>query len=110
MQQYRVNFSLLIGLAIGTLVCSGAVYGIWKYQIERKSGWLISEAEKAQKEGNYREVVKYYWQYLTIHRDEDIQLKYATAYADLASQEDVTGDELKWAVDTLERTTRDRVL
>ena len=44
MQQYRVNYSLLIGLAIGAVVCSGAVYGLWRFQIERKSGWLIGEA------------------------------------------------------------------
>ena len=51
MQQYRVNYSLLIGLIVGTLVCSGAVYGIWRFQVERKSGWLLSEAEKAPRSG-----------------------------------------------------------
>ncbi|HEX2474880.1 MAG TPA: hypothetical protein VHK01_09045, partial [Lacipirellulaceae bacterium] len=95
MQQYRVNFSLLIGLAIGTLVCSGAVYGLWRFQIERKSGWLISEADKARKDGNYRDEVKYYWRYLTINRgDDDARVKYARAYADLAKEEDVTGEEI----------------
>ena len=46
MQQYRVNYPLLIGLIVGTLVTSGAVFGLWKFQMERKSGWLIGEAKK----------------------------------------------------------------
>jgi cellulose synthase operon protein C len=110
MQQYRVNYSLLIGLAIGTLVCSGAVYGIWRFQIERKSDILLAEAEKARKEGNHRDEVKYYWQYLTIHGDDATRLKYAEAHADLANQEDATRDETFNAMLTLERTVRDRKL
>ncbi len=111
MQQYRVNFSLLIGLAIGTLVCSGAVYGLWRFQIERKSGWLLGEAEQAHKDGNFREEVQYYWRYLTINRgDDDARVKYARAYADLAKEEDVTGEEINLAWQHLERTVRDRRL
>ena len=49
MQQYRVNYPLLIGLVVGTLVCSGAVFGLWKFQMEHKSGWLISEAKKCSR-------------------------------------------------------------
>ena len=37
MQQYRLNYTLLIGLAVGTLVASGAVYGLWKFQIEQSA-------------------------------------------------------------------------
>jgi tetratricopeptide (TPR) repeat protein len=111
MQQYRVNFSLLIGLAIGTLVCSGAVYGLWRFQIERKSGWLLSEAEKAHKAGNYRDEVKHYWRYLTISPgDDDARVKYAGAYAELARQEDVTAEEIHLAWRHLEQTVRDRRL
>ena len=71
MQQYRVNFPLLIGLIIGTFICSGAVYGLWKFQIERKSGWLVSEAEKAAAEGNMRDAAQYYGQYMSIHPEND---------------------------------------
>ncbi|HJQ80823.1 MAG TPA: tetratricopeptide repeat protein [Lacipirellulaceae bacterium] len=111
MQQYRVNFSLLIGLVIGTLVCSGAVYGIWRFQIERKSGALLVEAEKARKAGDYREEVKYYWQYLTLNRgDDDARMKYAKAYADLAEQEDATFQDINAAWQQLENTVRDRRL
>lgn len=110
-QQYRVNYSVLIGLLVGTLVCSGAVYGLWRFQIERKSGALINEAEKAREAGDNREAVRYYWQYLTIHgQDDDARLKYAGVNADLAEQEDVTGPEFTTAQQTLETTVRDSTL
>jgi tetratricopeptide (TPR) repeat protein len=111
MQQYRVNYPLLIGLIVGTLVCSGVVYGIWKFQIERKSGWLIGEAEKARKEGNSRDAARYYGQYLTINSgDPEIHIKYATAHADRANEPDVEMEELGAAVRILESTVRDRNL
>ncbi len=111
MQQYRVNYSLLIGLIVGTLVCSGAVYGLWRFQIDRKSGWLISEAEKARADGDLREATRYYWQYLTIRsQDDDARIKYAHACADLSEQDDVTPEELNTAWRALESTLRDRTI
>ena len=109
MQQYRVNYPLLVGLVVGTLVCSGVVFGIWKFQIERKSGWLISEAEKARKEGKPGDAARYYGQYLTINSgDPETRIKYATAYADRANEDDVKIDELGAAVRIREATVRDR--
>src|SRR5215203_272993 len=91
MQQYRVNYSLLIGLIVGTLVCSGAVYGIWRFQMERKSGWLISEAKKAQEAGDNRAATHFYSQYLSIHNeDSQARLGYANAEIDLTEQDDAT--------------------
>src|SRR5688572_6420207 len=111
MQQYRVNYTLLIGLAIGTLVSSGAVYALWKFQIERKSGWLISEAETAREAGDAREAVRYYWQYLTIHPDDnETRLKYAKAQADVADLSDVSPPEFNSAWQTLETIMRNRTL
>jgi tetratricopeptide (TPR) repeat protein len=108
MQQYRVNYPLLIGLVVGTLVCSGAVYALWLFQIERKSGWLVSEAENAVAEGNYREATKLYWQYLTLHAaDAPTRIAYARAYAKLSDQDDVTPEELNMAWRVLEGAVRD---
>ena len=49
MQQYRVNYGLLIGLIVGTLVVSVATFGLWRYQINRNAGSLIAAAEKRKK-------------------------------------------------------------
>ena len=85
MQQYRVNFSLLIGLIVGTLVCSGAVYGLWRFQMERKSGWLLSEAEKSLEAKNFRDATQFYRQYLSIqNEDQEARIKFANAQLDLS--------------------------
>ena len=46
MQQYRVNFGLLIGLIVGTLVVSAATYGLHQFQINRNADTLIAAGEK----------------------------------------------------------------
>ena len=107
MQQYRVNYTLLIGLIIGTFVCSGAVYGLWRFQIERKSGWLISEAEKARAEGNLRDATQFYGQYLSIHsEDNDARFKFANAQLDLTEKEDATTEDLGGTARILETMLR----
>ncbi|HVT26803.1 MAG TPA: tetratricopeptide repeat protein [Lacipirellulaceae bacterium] len=108
MQEYRINYSLLIGLIIGTFVCSGAIYALHQYQNSRQSGWLISEAEKAVTDKDYRGAVQYYQQYLSIHpEDKDTWIKYGNTFLDLAGQDDVTPDELGAAIQALELMLRD---
>ena len=101
MQEYRINYTLLVGLIVGTLVCSGAIYGIHKFQTSRQSGWLITAAERAIEEKNYRDAVKYYDQYISIHtNDTDTKIKYANTYLDLVEQDDVTALVVHSAVRT----------
>src|SRR5947208_2404410 len=103
MQEYRINYTLLIGLIIGTFVCSGAIYGLHRFQNSRQSGWLIEEAEKAIAEKNYHDAVQYYQQYLSIHTEDlETRLKYANTYLDLAEQDDVAPEDIAGAVQTLE--------
>ncbi len=107
MQQYRFNYPLFIGLVVGTLVCSSAVYGLWRFQIGRKSDWLITEAEKAREAGNFKEAVRYYWQYLTIHpKDGEVRIKYAVANSDLTESDDIERGDFGDALRVLESTVR----
>src|SRR5262245_60045456 len=111
MQQYRFNFPLFIGLVVGTLVCSTAVYGLWRFQIGRKSGWLLSEAEKAGSAGDPKESARYYSQYLTIDpKNEDIRIKQAMAYVEVTQSDDATPAEKFDAVRVLESTVRSTAL
>ncbi len=108
MQEYRINYSLLIGLIVGTFVCSGAIYALHEYQNSRQSGWLLSEAEKANADKNYRDAVQFYQKYLTIHRtDKEVLIKYANAWLDLTEQDDVAPEELSMAMQVLETMLRD---
>ena len=70
-KQYRVNFTLLIGLVVGTLVASGAAFGLWKFQIERNAGSLITSAKEAEEKGEIREAASDYANYLSIRPDDD---------------------------------------
>jgi tetratricopeptide (TPR) repeat protein len=106
MQQYRVNFSLLIGLLVGTVVCSGAVYGLWRFQIDRNAGALLSDADKAVEEGDYREAVRYYSNYISVRGGDEARVKLANAFADLAEQDDVAPEEFATARAVLENTVR----
>lgn len=107
MQQYRFNFPLFIGLLIGAVVCSGAIYGVWRFQIGRKSGWLLSEAEKSREASDFKEAARYYRDYLTIHpKDEEVRIKYALAQADITESDEITFEDLSLAVGVLESTVR----
>ncbi len=111
MQQYRVNFPLLIGLVVGTMICSGAVYGVWRFQIERKSGILLSEAEKSAAAGEIRDARDHYGQYLSIHpEDSAARFKYANTLIDVTEKEDATAEDLGLAARVLETTLRNRDL
>jgi tetratricopeptide (TPR) repeat protein len=107
MQQYRVNYSLLIGLLVGTLVCSGAVYGLWKFQMERKSGWLISEAKKAREAGETRDAAQFYRHYLSIHSDDTpAKMDYAHTLLDVTERDDATMLDFRETLFTLENMLR----
>lgn len=108
MQQYRVNFPLLIGLVVAGLVCSGAVYAVHKWQNARQSGWLLSEADKAREEKKYGDAVKYYEQYLTFHGgDQDTRTKYFETYLDLAEQEEASLEDIFGAQRAVQGWLRD---
>jgi len=108
MQHYRVNYPLLIGLVVGTLVCSGAVFGLWSFQMQRKSGWLFSEAKKAEEAKKHKDAVEYYGLYLAIHpEDKEARIALANAELDLTATDDATREDVGNALRVLEATLRD---
>src|SRR3954447_26196251 len=108
MQQYRVNYPLLIGLIVGAFVCSGAIFALHHMQNKWQSGWLLEQAEKASADKNNRDAVQYYGQYLAYHpKDEESRVKYFNAYLDLAEPEDASPDDLQGALQVLEGYLRD---
>ena len=109
MQRYHVNFPLLIGLLVGTVVVVGGGYGLWRMQVERNAGRLISRAEEAQAEGELLEAAKLYSQYLAIRKDDnEVMEKLANTYADIADAPKVEGKDIRIALGLLEKTVRDQ--
>lgn len=111
MQEYRVNYPLLIGLIIGTFVCSGAIYALHHFQNSRQADWLSRAAEKAVADKNYHEAVQYYQQYIAIMpEDKESRIKLGNAYLDLTELDDVAPEDISGAVQTLETILRNPIM
>jgi tetratricopeptide (TPR) repeat protein len=107
MQQYRVNYRLLIGLAIGFVVASVAVYGLHSFQINRNAKALLVEAAKAEESGNHQDAADAYSNYLSIRPEDDaVRVKFANAWGDVTEESDVTPEEYGKGVQVMEETVR----
>lgn len=107
MQQYRVNFGLLIGLIVATLVLTGIAFGVHHFQLNRNAGILIESAEAAQKAGDMREAADEYFNYLTIRPDdEEIRLKLANLRVDITEEPDQKPEDIPLAVAYVEEIVR----
>ncbi|MEX2092398.1 MAG: hypothetical protein WD971_06955, partial [Pirellulales bacterium] len=107
MQQYRVNYGLLIGLIVGTLVVSVVTYGLWLFQINRNAGALIAAGEKAQQAGDLRAAVREYGNYLSIRpKDDEVRLKLANLWADVTEQPVVEPEDWGQSIAYLEDIVR----
>ena len=107
MQQYRVNFGLLIGLIIGTLVVSAATYGLHRFQLDRNADTLIASGEKSQEKGDLKTAVREYSNYLSVRPDDTkIYLKLANLWADIVEQPKFDPEDLGRAIGILEEVVR----
>ncbi len=108
MQQYRLNFRLLIGLAVGMVLSAGIVYSIWHFRIKHLSVVLAEQADKSLAAEDYKGTVQNLQQYLAIQpKDNEQRVKYAKAYGLLAEQIDTSLDDRSRAVGVMEQTLRD---
>lgn len=109
MQRYHVNYPLLIGLVVGTVVVLGGGYGLWKVQVERNAGRLMTRADEARTEGELLDAAKLYSQYLSIRKDDNEAMKkLANTYADIADAPKVESKDIRIALGLLERTVREQ--
>ncbi|WP_442483419.1 tetratricopeptide repeat protein [Aeoliella sp. SH292] len=87
MQRYRVNYGLLIGLLVGTLVAGGSVYGIWRWQMTNNAADMLDQATAAEQKGDHLEAVKQLNNYLGFRPDDDeARVRQAKLYVLLAQK------------------------
>jgi tetratricopeptide (TPR) repeat protein len=111
MQEYRINYTLLIGLIIGAFVCTGAIWGLHKFQNERQSGWLIREADSARDQKNYQDAAEFLVQYISIQPDDlDAKIKLANTDLDVLDQDDAAPEDIAGALQSLETVLRNPAL
>lgn len=88
MQRYRVNYTLLAVLLVGILVCTGGVYALWSFQVERKADGLVVAADEARSQGRYRKEIEHLRNYLSVRPDDrEVELRYANAMIDIGRRE-----------------------
>ena len=108
MQRYRVNYTALFAILICSVLGSGAVYGLWRFQVDRNAGSLIERAEKLAGEGDYRQAEEIYGQYLLVKPgDEEIMVARANAWSQIIETDDnVRNEDLMRTYTIMEDTVR----
>ncbi|MEO1496906.1 MAG: tetratricopeptide repeat protein [Planctomycetota bacterium] len=95
MQRYRVNYPLLIGLVVGSVVLIGGGIGLYSFQLSRNAGRILERAEKSREEGDIVKAISLMHNYVSI-REEDAEARttLATYYADLVNDPATLQDPL----------------
>ncbi|HEY4233091.1 MAG TPA: hypothetical protein VGM76_06680, partial [Lacipirellulaceae bacterium] len=107
MQQYRVNYRLLIGLFIGFVITSTAVYWLHHFQINRNAKALLDEAAKAEEGGRHKDEADAYSNYLSIRPDDnEVRVKYANAWGDVTEDVNVSPEDFGKGLQAMEETVR----
>lgn len=71
MQRYRVNYKLLIGIFVGSVVLAITLFFLRNWQVSRKAGYYRANAQTAKDEGNLEEAFETLLKYVQLRRTED---------------------------------------
>src|SRR5437764_6966159 len=72
----RVNWKLLLGLALGVCVLAGAAYGLYLWKSGRTASTLLEQAQRAEQEGKYEEAASNLANYLAyVPRDNEQRIR-----------------------------------
>ena len=110
MQRYRINYQLLIGLFVGSIVLSIALYLVWKWQVNRKANWYHERAQAALEKDDQLEAFDYLKKFVKLRKeDEEARVELATIAADIAVMDGISreskGEALGVLSDTVRRTS-----
>lgn len=107
MQRYRVNYHLLFGLLIGSVVVSVSMWFLWKWQLSRKASWYRERAEVALKEDDKLEAFEYLEKFVKLRADDtDARVQLATVAAEILELEGVSPEDQRMAYGILDQTVR----
>jgi tetratricopeptide (TPR) repeat protein len=70
----KINTKLLLGLLLGTLLTTGAVFGVHHFQYGRIAGSLLWQARRAEEQGQIRRQARYLQRYLEFN-PKDLKAK-----------------------------------
>jgi tetratricopeptide (TPR) repeat protein len=88
----KINAKLLLGLLLGTMFATGAVFGVHRFQYDRIADSLLWQARRAEEQGDVKRQARYLQRYLEFHPKDDeqkarlAQLWAGDAFADALKQ------------------------
>lgn len=107
MQRYRVNYHLLIGLFVGSIVASVALYFLWRWQLDRKAVWYRERSQAALEEDNQLEAFEYLEKFVKLRTDDNqARVELAAIAADILEMEGVDRESQALAFGILDQTVR----
>ena len=107
MQQYRVNFRLLISMTIGLLLISAVTFVVHRYQLSRNADALIASGEKAHQAGDLKSAAQDFRNYLSIRPDDkDVEVKLANVWIDVTQKPIVAPEDWGNSIGYLEDVVR----
>ncbi len=71
MQRYRVNYKLLVGLFVGSVLLTVTAIFLWKWQVNRNATWFRESSQAALEAGKQEEAFDQLLKYVQLRRDED---------------------------------------
>jgi tetratricopeptide (TPR) repeat protein len=102
MQRYRVNYRLLIGLAVGLLVAMGASYFLWGFQIDRNATRLLDKAKVAEADDDVEQAYKSLDQFLKLRpKDKEARVRLGKAAVKFIKLDDVEVEKQRDAYQAL---------
>jgi tetratricopeptide (TPR) repeat protein len=107
MQMYRINYRLLIGLFVGSIVLSIVLYFTWKWQVNRKANWYRERSQLALENDDQLEAFDYLKKFVKLRReDEEALVELADIAAELAVMEGISREDRGSALGVLSDTVR----
>jgi tetratricopeptide (TPR) repeat protein len=71
MQRYRVNYKLLIGIFVGSVVLAVSLFFLRNWQVSRKADYYRVNAQTAKDEGKLEEAFETLLKYVQLRRNEE---------------------------------------
>jgi len=103
----RVNFKLLLGLAVGLVVLAVGVFVLHRFQVNRNAGGLASLARQRLKEGKTGEALGLFNRYLGMRPDDvAVQREFAELVLQTAQAANASQADLQRAYNSLEEAVR----
>jgi len=107
MQRYRVNYQLLVGLFVVSIVLSITLFFVWKWQINRKAIWYRERSQAALEKDDKLEAFDYLKKFVRLRRkNEEARVELASIAADVAIMDGVSRQEKGDAFHVLSETVR----